>query len=119
MGNQQKILIIEDEADFKFSVEGLMFKKTGYEGIFCLNSLSALTAVRENHIVAVVSDVNIGNVNGFELVPEILKVTNVPVLIMSAELEEGYEDKARKLGYSFIAKPFDLSEWFSMINNLL
>ncbi|MFA6788653.1 MAG: response regulator transcription factor [Arcobacteraceae bacterium] len=106
-----KILLLEDEYSLRKSVKELL-EDCEYLVYDFSNGKDALEAIYENSYDLLLLDVNVPQINGFELVDIIQKDNiDIPTIFMTSlseidNLERGYE----KGCCDYVKKPFDLSE---------
>ena len=107
-----KILILEDEAVLGLSMQEYL-EDCGYEVTCFSNSDDAYDAIYENTYDLYLLDVKVpGEKNGFEMLEELRKESNVtPAIFITSltdidDLSRGYECGA----CDYIRKPFDLAE---------
>jgi len=106
-----KILLLEDEYSLRKSVKELL-EDCEYLVYDFSNGKDALDAIYENSYDLLLLDVNVPQINGFELVDIIQKDNiDIPTIFMTSlseidNLERGYE----KGCCDYVKKPFDLSE---------
>lgn len=76
------------------------------------DALDIFKSVEENTIDTIISDINLPNVNGIDLLENIRKIDeSVPFIFTSGHKESRYLLKAVKLGVSnYFTKPFDAKE---------
>lgn len=109
--NEKKILIVDDEEDIRDSVSFILNKKLNGDGnysvITCSNAHDAIERIKENNIDIVVSDINMPEVSGMELLDNIKSIKReLPVLLMTAYADLNTAVEAVKLGaFDFIMKP--------------
>ena len=100
-----KFLIVDDFSTMRRIVRGLL-KETGYNNAEeAEDGVVALNMLRNAKFDFVVSDINMPNMNGFELLNAIKKdesLKHLPVLMVTAEARK--EDIVRAARY--IVKPF-------------
>lgn len=105
-----KFLIVDDFSTMRRIVRGLL-KESGYvnadeaeDGVVALNML------KNNKFDFVVSDINMPNMNGFQLLKEIKsdeKLKHIPVLMVTAEArKEDIVLAAQSGAAGYIVKPF-------------
>ena len=105
-----KFLIVDDFSTMRRIVRGLL-KESGYvnadeaeDGVVALNML------KNNKFDFVVSDINMPNMNGFQLLSEIKKddkLKHLPVLMVTAEARKEDIVLAAQTGAAgYIVKPF-------------
>lgn len=115
-----KLLYIEDDTTVREELSKLMsdfFAKVyiandgqeGYE-IFLNNS---------DEIDIILTDINMPNLNGIDLVKKVRKSSSIPVLITTAHSDSDYLSQAIKLKvYEYITKPVDVRELLKILENL-
>ena len=108
----KKILLIDDSALMRRVVSVIIREIKEYEVAYLAkDGLEGVAAV-ENHddIFAIVCDVNMPNMNGFEFLQAIhQKNIDIPVILLSSKSDTTYTIKALELGaLDFIKKPENL-----------
>lgn len=108
MNSPVKILIVEDEMIIGANIS-LQLSKLGYEvtGIITKGE-EALPHVRQNHPDIVIMDIQLkGQLDGVDTVKEIYREFQIPVIYLTANVDEEYFKKAKSTNpYAFISKPF-------------
>ena len=103
----KKILLVDDEAQLLDMVVSIL-KQEGYTRIRTAGSVrEALTAAQDWQPHLCVLDVMLPDGDGFSLLAKLRKITDVPVLFLTARGEE--EDKFRGFGLGaddYVVKPF-------------
>ncbi|MDO4471373.1 MAG: response regulator transcription factor [Bacillota bacterium] len=117
---EKKILIVDDEKDLlKMLVS--MFNEYGYKNIITASSYKeALNEISESLPDIALLDVMLGDGNGFDLIEQIKKKADIPVLFLTARGED--EDKLVGLGAGaddYIVKPFLAKELILRVNAVL
>lgn len=116
----KKILVAEDD---KVMIHLLRYKlqSEGYEVVVCNNGLTAKQTLHEQQFDAVLLDLMLPLINGFELL-EIVRTelnSKVPIIVISATPLREIIEKALDLGANdFVAKPFTPVELLSKIESL-
>lgn len=102
-----KILIADDEARMRALVRDYMRMK-GFQVLEAENGVEALAIFeREPDIALVLLDVMMPELDGFETLKELRRISEVPVLMLTARSEERDELQGFSLGADeYIAKPF-------------
>ena len=102
-----KILIADDEARMRALVRDYLRVK-GYQVLEAENGAEALAVFeREPDIALVLLDVMMPELDGFETLKELRRISEVPVLMLTARSEERDELRGFSLGADeYIAKPF-------------
>lgn len=110
MNNQNKsILVVEDEVELRETVAEVLKEITPH--VFSAeDGVEALKLFSINQIALVVSDINMPNMNGLQLLREIRsKDSDVPFIFLTAHSQKSYISEAFRLGATdFIEKPFDI-----------
>ena len=107
--DRQVILVVEDEPDIREGIRILL----GGEGYIILEAGSGEEALSKlNEAVdLVILDIMLPGMSGLKVCEEIRKVSNVPILFLTAKAQES--DKTIGLtagGDDYLAKPFSYSE---------
>ena len=110
MANDLKFLVVDDFSTMRRIVRNLL-KESGYtEADEAEDGVVALHKLRNGKFDFVVSDINMPNMNGFQLLTEMKKDTNlkhIPVLMVTAEARKEDIVMAAQQGASgYIVKPF-------------
>jgi len=110
MGDKIKILIVDDFATMRKVVRNLL-KQVGYDDIVeAEDGVMALKALKSQKIDAVVSDWNMPNMSGLELLKAVradAELASTPFLMVTAEALQDNVVAAVKAGVSnYIVKPF-------------
>ena len=106
-----RVLIVDDDEALRDSLE-LVLTSEGYQVATADCGTSALERLDEQRLDVVLCDLRMPGIDGFELIPQILRHTpGIPIVLMSAY---GTEDLAleaiRRGAYDYLAKPFQPSE---------
>ena len=110
MANPLRFLVVDDFSTMRRIIRNLL-KECGYsEADEAEDGVIALHKLRGSHFDFVVSDINMPNMNGFQLLAEIKKdekLKHLPVLMVTAEARK--EDiilAAQQGAAGYIVKPF-------------
>ncbi|MFV0353233.1 MAG: response regulator transcription factor [Oscillospiraceae bacterium] len=101
------ILIAEDDGDI-VNILKLYLQSSGYTVLTADNGLDALQIAMEEPIDLALLDVMMPKLNGFELTKKIREVKNIPILILTAKMDD--EDKIQGLNLGaddYLTKPFN------------
>ncbi len=116
----KKILIVEDEAHL---ADGLKFnlEAEGYEAQIAADGASALACVARDTFDAVVLDVMLPLIDGFEVARQMRERADyTPILMLTARGRPEDVLKGFEVGTDdYLAKPFDLDIFFARLNGLL
>ena len=113
------ILIVEDEVRLRFLLRDYL-KKDGFTVLEASDGEEALNIFSQNNVNLIVLDVMMPKLDGFNVCKAIRKVSNVPVILLTAKSQE--EDKL--FGYEigaddYITKPFSVVILHKRIEALL
>ena len=103
---QAHVLIIEDEPKI-VELISMYLRKEGIETSHALTGEEGLKTLTAEHIDLVILDINLPGIDGFEVLQEIRRIENLPVIIVSARQED--EDMILGFGIGaddYVAKPF-------------
>jgi DNA-binding response OmpR family regulator len=103
-----KILIVEDDAEIA-ALERDYLLMAGFEAEIAGNGLSGLELAKSADLV--VLDIMLPGIDGFEVLRELRKTSDIPVIMLSARGED--IDKIRGLGFGaddYMQKPFSPGE---------
>lgn len=103
----QKILIIDDDADL-LQLTSLIFKKEGYQVITAHDGLEGISQFFMHHPDLIILDVMMPGYDGFEVCERIRKVSEDPIIILTALNHE--HDLLHGLAAGaddFLSKPFN------------
>ena len=104
-----KILIVEDEDMIREGVSDYL-TDCGYETIQAADGLEALEQFANHQVSLVLLDIQMPKLNGLEVLSEIRKSSQVPVLMLTAFQDEEYKMSAfAALADGYLEKPFSLS----------
>jgi DNA-binding response OmpR family regulator len=110
-----RIAVVDDERRIREMLE-LSLRHHGYEVRCAADGQAALTLVREWQPDAIVLDVMMPKLDGISLLPMLRRITDAPVIMLSAKGE--VEDKVEGLAHGaddYLSKPFELSELIAHI----
>ena len=104
-----KILIVEDEDMIREGISDYL-TDCGYETIQAADGLEALEQFSNHQVALVLLDIQMPKLNGLEVLSEIRKSSQVPVLMLTAFQDEEYKMSAfTALADGYLEKPFSLS----------
>lgn len=116
---KEKILVVDDEERMRKLISAYL-KKQGYEPIEAENGLEALRIFENEKIHLIVLDVMMPVMDGWTACKEIRKVSDVPIIFLTAK----GEDEDMLLGFEFgtdhyLTKPFDMRVLLAHIKALI
>lgn len=110
------ILIAEDEEDIR-NLLTMHMKSLDYEVLEASDGKEAIELFSAHHVDLMLLDVMMPHIDGFEVLTHIRKHSDIPVIFLTARIEE--EDKILGLGLGaddYVVKPFSLLEIASRVN---
>ena len=123
MSKELRFLIVDDFSTMRRIVRNLL-KESGYaDADEAEDGAIALQKLRNSSFDFVVSDINMPNMNGFQLLGEIKKddkLKHIPVLMVTAEArKEDIVMAAQQGAAGYIVKPFTKATLEDKVNNIL
>ncbi len=120
---RKKILVVDDSVTTRI-LERNILRAAGYDVTVAINGLDALTKVASDKFDLIVSDVEMPEINGYELTERLRKDDNfksVPIILVTSLASEIDRMKGLKLGANaYITKGnFDQEELLSSIRTLI
>ena len=104
-----KILIVEDEDMIREGISDFL-SDCGYETIEAGDGEEALEQFSNHQVDLVLLDIQMPKLNGLEVLSEIRKSSQVPVLMLTAFQDEEYKMSAfASMADGYLEKPFSLS----------
>lgn len=116
---QADILIVDDNPEIREIIQ-ILLSGEGYQVHEASNGHQALMLLRQTSFDLIILDIMMPGLNGYQTCLEIRKISNAPILFLSARTQES--DKT--LGFSsggddYLAKPFSYAELVSRAKALL
>ena len=105
-----KVLIVDDEEGIRQVIkEYCLFEK--YECVGVSNGKEAIEYVQNNDVDIIILDIMMPNMDGYTALKEIRKISQVPVIMLSARNDEYDKLLGFELGVDdYVAKPFSPKE---------
>jgi putative two-component system response regulator len=114
-----RILVVDDEED----VRGILkygLTHAGYDCLTAASGMEALALIEDNKIDVVVSDINMPQMTGLELVRRVKNRYDIDFIIMTGYIEDfSYEDIIGIGATDFIQKPVGLTEFIARLRRVL
>lgn len=115
----QRILIVEDEASIR-EVEKAYLERAGYKVEEASDGAEAIEKFKLNGYSLVILDLNLPKVDGVEVCREIRKTSRVPIIMLTARVEEFDEIIGLEIGADdYIKKPFSPNILVARVNSIL
>jgi two-component system chemotaxis response regulator CheY len=118
-----KILVVEDSASMRSYVATIIEGDNDLEIVEASTGFEALKTLPHHKFDAIVTDINMPDINGLELVSflknhPVYKV--IPILVISTESADADRQRAVDLGAEeYVCKPFEASELMAKLRRLL
>jgi DNA-binding response OmpR family regulator len=117
--NGLAILIADDDADIRRLIVGLL-ERAGFRALQAANGRDALRLLYAHRPAAVVLDVTMPALDGWQVLERIREVSDVPVLMLTAKVEELDRVRGLRAGADdYVPKPFGRLELLARIEALL
>ncbi len=115
----KKILVVDDEKRIRDIIVMYLLKE-GYEVSDFDNADSAYEYFEKNSVDLIVLDIMMRGTNGLDLCKKIRKISDVPIIFVSARTEELDRILGLELGADdYLPKPFSVRELIIRIKNIL
>ena len=114
-----KVLVCDDEKDIVSAIS-IYLTSDGYEVIPARNGLEALDIVKHNDVHLVLMDIMMPVMDGIEAMVEIRKISNVPVILLTAKSEDTDKVLGLTVGADdYVTKPFNPLELTARVKSQL
>src|SRR5437762_3139848 len=110
-----KILVVDDDRDL---VDLLSFalSRAGMEALPALDASTAMKSLEDKHPDLVVLDINIGAASGFDMLKELRRKSEIPVIMLTGRDAEDDKIMGFELGADdYLTKPFSHRELIARI----
>lgn len=116
------VLVVEDEVDLLFTI-ALSLELNGYRVVKAASGEEALTTVEKERPDAIVLDIRLPGIDGWEVVNRLQASGHfpaTPVVLLSAQVDAATAARAVEIGcHAHLAKPFSTSELSGVLRELL
>lgn len=114
-----KILLIDDDKDLCNLLEREL-KKENFEVIVCYDGQTGLDTFKKQNYQLIILDIMLPAMNGYDVLTEIRKLNNVPVLMLTAKDSEIDKVSGLRLGADdYLTKPFLMAEFIARVLSLI
>lgn len=106
----KRILIVEDDVNI-LDIVAFNLEAAGYQTVKCERGDEGLKLLKEQEFDLAILDIMLPVVSGLEILAQIRKISDIPIILMSAKTSE--EDKLAgfsSLADDYITKPFSVKE---------
>jgi DNA-binding response OmpR family regulator len=107
---RELVLVVEDIEDaMRLAVEAL--ELSGFATMTSADGAEALETIRAERLDAVLLDLGLPSMSGFDILEEVRRSSDVPILIVSGRLDEGDRIQGLRLGADdYVTKPYSPRE---------
>ena len=118
MATRHQLLIVEDEADMAFLVSE-SFRSDGYGVRVAKNGVEGLKLARKHKPDLIISDVMMPLMNGHEMISQLRKESEVPVVFLTAKNDEADSVRVKLNGDEYMTKPFSMDTLAALVKHML
>lgn len=119
MESSIRVLLVEDEEKMRELIK-IAFKKENFETIEANEGKQGLNLFRTNQVDIVILDIMLPEIDGWTVCREIRRMSNVPIILLTARGEEFDKLFGFELGADdYIVKPFSPKELIARVKALL
>lgn len=119
----KRILVVEDSPTMRSLLSVTLESAGEYEIVAAANGFEALRLLPREKVDLVITDINMPDINGLELISYIRKNQNyatIPLFIISTEGSERDREKGLSLGADeYLVKPFDPAQLAMLVDSYL
>lgn len=117
--NIKNVLVVEDEPSISDSIVYVL-KAEGLTPCVCSSAQDALRLLNSEMFLLAILDVGLPDMSGFELFREIRKLSNLPVIFLTARAEEVDRVVGLEMGADdYVTKPFSPRELAARVKAVL
>jgi two-component system response regulator MprA len=119
VGPPPRLLVVDDERSIREMLE-IGLQSRGFEVRSVVDGPAAIPVIKEWKPELIVLDVMLPKVDGLEMLPALRRLTEAPIVVLSAKGDVG--DRVRGLDRGaddYVAKPFEMSELVARLRSAL
>jgi DNA-binding response OmpR family regulator len=114
-----KILAVEDDANLLATLE-YNLRREGHDVVTASDGEQALTVARGEKPDLIILDIMLPGLSGFEICRILRKETNVPILMLTAKVDETDKIVGLEIGADdYVTKPFSMRELTARVSAML
>ena len=118
----RRFLLVDDSISVRKYV-GQMLERSGFDVVTASNGVEALQQVENTAIHAVITDLEMPNGHGYELIETLRRrpsTRNLPIVILTTRSGDKHHDLARRLGVDhYLTKPVDEAAFTALMGSLV
>ena len=118
---KKRILLVDDKPDNLQPIEAKL-KTSGYEVITALDGEEGLRLAKAENPDLIILDIVLPKIDGWRVCQKLKKdelYKRIPIIMLSALIDEDYEKQAVELGDAYIGKPLDFEKLLAAVKRLL
>ena len=117
MTQQTSVLIIEDEENISEAIQ-YNLRQNGYQVLAAEDGLKGLGIIENNRVDLLILDIMLPGMDGLDVCKEIRKTSNMPIIMLTAKIEESNKVVGLELGADdYVTKPFSMSELLARVKS--
>jgi len=119
---KKRIMIVDDSSSVRQLVSGTL-SDGGYDVVEAVDGEDALAKFHDNPTDLVISDLNMPNMDGIELVKQLRALPGqrfLPIIMLTTESQDAKKQEGRAAGASgWLVKPFKAEQILSVVKMVL
>jgi chemosensory pili system protein ChpA (sensor histidine kinase/response regulator) len=112
------VLVVDDSITVRRVTQRLL-QREGYRVALAIDGEQALERLREERPVAVLTDIEMPRMDGFDLVRQMradLSLADLPVVMITSRIADKHRQLARELGVDhYLGKPYSEEQLLSLV----
>jgi len=117
-----RILTVDDSASVRMTTK-IALTNAGYSVTEAVDGAEGLSKAKSDSFDLVVTDLNMPNMNGLEMIEELRKSpahTGLPIIFLTTESDGGLKTRAKAAGATgWMTKPFDPEQLVKIVRKVL
>lgn len=116
-----KIIIIDDDKELRLLMKKCM-EQEKYAAVIAEGGAEGLRLIEEKKDICslVILDIMMPDLDGFQVLQRIRRISNVPVLMLTAKSDEGDKVSGLRMGADdYLTKPFSINELMARVHSLI
>lgn len=118
----KKILFVDDSASMR-QIVGMAIQGEGYEVTTAVDGKDGVSKMEQGKFDAIISDVNMPNMNGIEMIKEAKKNANnkfAPIIMLTTEGGDDLKAQGKAAGAKvWVVKPFKPDQLLGVLKKLI
>jgi len=118
----RSILAVDDSPSMR-SMLSFTLKQAGYQSVEAEDGVEGLSIANSNKFDLVITDINMPNMDGIELIKELRKLDDykyTPILVLTTESGDDKKGQGKAAGATgWIVKPFDPDQLLNIISRVI